>query len=117
MRRAFLFLLTATALSFAAAADAKPLSRIIAEIGLSPEDFQLMGAASRQLVVDDRPVVGREATWENAGTDSRGAVRVDAVQGECAVLHHTIHPAGAAQAKLIGTRLCKGADGGWMLTP
>lgn len=117
MKRALLSLLTAAAIGLGVGADAKPLSRIIAEIGLSPEDFQLMGAASRQLVVDGRPVAGREATWENASTDSRGSVRVDAVQGDCATLHHTIHPAGAEQAKLIGTRLCKGADGGWMLTP
>ncbi|SDD25833.1 hypothetical protein [Ruegeria marina] len=117
MKRAILIFLTATAMILAAGAGAKPLSRIIAELGLSPEDFQLMGAASRQLVVDDRPVVGREATWENAATDSRGSVRVDAVQGDCAVLHHTIHPTGAEQAKLIGTRLCKGADGVWMMTP
>ncbi|MCE8536673.1 hypothetical protein KBY27_04320 [Ruegeria pomeroyi] len=99
------------------AAEAKPISRIIAELGLEPEDFQLMGAASRQLIVDGKPVVGRESGWENATTDSQGTVRVDAVQGDCAVLHHVIRPKGAANARVIGTRMCKGADGAWMLTP
>lgn len=97
--------------------DAKPLSRIIAETGLSPEDFSMMSEASSQLVVNGQPVVGRRVSWSNPDSGSKGSVRLQAMRGECGYVQHITYPGGGDRPFEIRARLCRDANGDWILVP
>ncbi len=99
------------------AVQAKPLSRIIAEMGLSPQDFEVLSAASTALLTSGAPAVGQERAWTNDATGSKGTVRIAAVQGNCVSLQHSVEPGGDEQNRQIRTRRCKDASGNWLLTP
>ncbi|MCA0869517.1 hypothetical protein LCL97_01645 [Seohaeicola saemankumensis] len=107
--------LTATMTSGPAAAQT--LSRILSNTGLSPEDFSLMGEAGRQLYDVASPRVGGEQSWSNPESGSYGVARLAAMQQGCASLVHMVHPKGVTQGREIRTRLCKSAEGKWVLQP
>lgn len=107
----------AAALAVGAAEAQKSISRMISDLGLSPADFQMMNAATDQLVVQGRPSVGRQVSWSNPDTQSKGVVKVRAVRDNCAHLQHFIYPGGTAQPREIRTRLCQDAGGNWLLAP
>lgn len=98
-------------------AQAKPLSRIIAEMGLSPADFQVLDAASKTLLSGGTPAVGAQQSWDNPETGSKGTVRVQEVRGNCVQLQHSVQPGGADAPRQIRTRRCRDAGGNWLLTP
>lgn len=98
-------------------AQAKPLSRIIAEMGLSPADFQVLDAASTALLSGGTPSVGQERNWANDQTGSKGTIRVRDVRGNCVHLQHFIQPEGSGQTREIRTRRCRDAGGNWLLAP
>ncbi|MCL6283848.1 hypothetical protein M3P21_09935 [Ruegeria sp. 2012CJ41-6] len=101
----------------AAQSQAKPLSRIIAESGLSPEDFQLMQQAMGQLVVNGVPQVGKTVAWDNPATKSSGSVTLQEMRDNCGFLQQLAHPKGAEQPVQIRSRMCQQADGKWLLVP
>ncbi len=109
----------AAALAFAAggAVQAKSISRIIAEMGLSPADFEVVSATSNGLLNAGTPSVGAERAWVNEDTGSNGTVRIQSVQGNCVVLQHVVQPEGTGNTRDIRTRRCKSADGNWLLAP
>ena len=111
------FLMGLTVLGTAPVAQAKPLSRILAELGLSPADFEMQSAASASLFARGRPAAGQEASWSNPDTGSKGTVRVREMRGDCAHLQHFIVPAGTGETREIRTRRCLDANGNWILTP
>ncbi len=98
-------------------AQAKPISRIIAEMGLSPADFEVLSATSNALLSSGSPSVGQERAWLNQDTGSKGTIRVHSVQNNCVILQHIVQPEGAEQARDIRTRRCRTADGNWILAP
>jgi len=98
-------------------AQAKTISRIIAESGLSPEDFDVMTATSEDLLSRDAPQIGREAEWINQDTGSRGTVRIGDVGQNCVTLLHFLRPAGATETRRISTRRCQDESGKWVLAP
>ncbi|WP_170561075.1 hypothetical protein [Ruegeria atlantica] len=98
-------------------AQAKPLSRIIAEMGLSPEDYSVVNDTTNAMLADGTPQVGTERTWSNSDTGSKGTVRVREVRDNCVHLQHFIVPAGADQSREVRTRNCRDASGNWILTP
>lgn len=102
---------------FVGTAHAKPLSRIIAEMGLTPTDFEVVNAASNTLLSNGTPSVGKEQSWVNEATGSEGTIRVANVQGNCVELQHVIHPEGADQTREIRTRRCQDASGNWIMAP
>lgn len=110
-------LLTLAAFATAGAVQAKSLSRIIAEMGLSPADFEVVSATSNAMLSGGMPSVGQERNWINEETGSKGTIRVQAVQGNCVNLQHFVQPAGAEETREIRTRRCKDASGNWILTP
>ncbi len=115
-----LFSLTAAGaviIGLSVAAQAKPLSRIIAESGLSPDDFTLLTAAADGLFQGSTPQVGSEATWASTETDAKGTVTVRDVRGNCVHLQHLIEPANTDQIREVRTRRCRDAGGNWILTP
>ncbi|WP_170334085.1 hypothetical protein [Ruegeria arenilitoris] len=100
-----------------AVAQAKSLSRIIAEMGLSPADFEVLNAASNSLLTTGTPSVGQERSWVNDQTGSKGTIRVRDIRDNCVHLQHFIQPEGADKTREIRTRRCKDASGNWILTP
>ncbi|MBK0326485.1 hypothetical protein I5535_04175 [Rhodobacteraceae bacterium F11138] len=94
----------------------QPLSRILAQSGLSPQDFDLMAAAETALLGQNGPGKGQETSWSNPENGSRGTIQAVAVQGNCAELLHLIHPKGQAKAVELRKKLCKSSDGRWLLT-
>lgn len=101
----------------AAAVQAKSLSRIIAEMGLSPADFNVLSAASDAMLAGSIPRVGEESVWVNDETGSKGTIRVRDVRDNCVHLQHFIQPEGAEQSREVRTRRCRDAGGNWILTP
>ncbi|MEX0351485.1 MAG: hypothetical protein AB3N15_18830 [Paracoccaceae bacterium] len=118
MKQIFLtFCLSFVLVGFTADVQAKPLSRIISESGLSPEDFQLMQQAMGKLVVNGVPQVGKTVAWENPATKSRGSVTLNEMRENCGFLQQVAHPKGREQPVQIRSRMCKQADGRWLLVP
>lgn len=105
------------AISLALPVQAKSLSRIIAEMGLSPADFEVVSATSDAMLAGGAPRVGQEESWINDETGSKGTIRVQAVQDNCVSLQHFVDPAGADGTREIRTRRCQDASGKWILTP
>lgn len=105
------------ALLMTGSADAKSLSRIIAEMGLSPADFEVVSETSNALLNNGTPSVGQERSWQNDETGSKGTIRVQNVQGNCVGLQHVIQPEGSDQSREIRTRRCNDGNGNWILTP
>ncbi|MFV0512385.1 MAG: hypothetical protein ACK5MY_01935 [Jhaorihella sp.] len=101
----------------ASAGKAQTLSHMIRDTGLSPQDFTMMDAAAAGLYTAARPRVGGEAAWSNPESMSHGTVRLEAMQGGCAVILHAFHAKGAAKARDLRIRRCRDADGRWLLQP
>ena len=104
-------------MGFGMTASAKPLSRIIAEMGLSPSDFEVASKTSRALLTDGTPSVGKEMGWANGQTGSQGTIRIIAVEGNCVRLEHDIQPQGEEASRGVRTRQCKDAEGNWVMAP
>ena len=98
-------------------AEAKSLSRILAETGLSSEDFDMMGQYAAWLYDRSAPRAGSKAQWANDSSGAAGTVTLDAVSGNCVSLRHEATAGGKDKPVLIHTRRCKNADGIWVLQP
>ena len=118
MRRFVTFTLLALAVGLGGVpAPAKPLARILQKSGLSPADFAFLGAAERSLYETATPRPGRVVSWTNPETRSHGTVRLAALRGNCAYLRHFVYPRGETKAFELRNRMCRAADGKWLLTP
>ncbi len=110
-------LIVFTVLGATSGVQAKSISRIIAEMGLSPEDFQVLSDMSDALLKSGTPSVGKERSWINETSGSKGTIRVRDVRENCVHLQHFVQPAGADASREIRTRRCRDANGNWILTP
>ena len=118
MKRIFPVMLVLLALALGATAlSAKPLSRIIRDVGLTPDDFAMLSAAGESLYATASPRPGRVVSWTNPESKSRGSARLAAMRGNCAYVQHFVFPKGAEKSKEIRTRLCLNAEGKWILQP
>ena len=97
--------------------EAKSISRILAETGLTSEDFDLMGQYAASLYDRGTPQKGKTATWSNAESGASGQVLLQEVKNNCVRLRHEATPGGKAKPVLIYTRRCKNAEGIWVLQP
>lgn len=97
--------------------SAKPLARIIRDIGLTPDDFTMMGAAADSLYATASPRPGKVVSWSNADSNSHGRVKLAAMRDGCAYLQHFVFPKGSEKPKEIRLRMCKNAQGKWLLQP
>lgn len=110
--------LTFTALTIGAQdVSAKSMSRIIRDLGLTPDDFSMMSATAKSLYATPSPHPGKTAAWTNPDSKSHGKVKLESFRSNCAVLHHTFFPKGGEQSREIRNRFCKTADGNWLLQP
>ncbi|MFT4960550.1 MAG: hypothetical protein ACI92Z_001634 [Paracoccaceae bacterium] len=95
--------------------NAKSMAKILSDSGLSPEDFAIMTAQGATLFVTVTPRKGATTQWQNDATHSYGVVQLVAVQANCVLLRHLVHPNGAQKAREIRTRRCETSDGNWIL--
>ena len=110
--------LTFTAVTIGASdVSANSMSRIIRDLGLTPDDFSMMSASAKPLYDTPSPHPGKVASWTNPDSKSHGKVRLESFRNNCAVLHHVFFPAGGDQSKEIRNRFCKATDGNWLLQP
>lgn len=118
MKNPICLLLLISLLAFGATdLSAKPLSRIIRDIGLTPDDFTMMGASAETLYATAAPRPGKIVSWANPDSKSHGTARLAAMRENCAYLQHFVFPKGAEQSKEIRLRFCKQANGAWLLQP
>lgn len=115
--RLFPILLSLGLVAMSGVTAAKSLSRIIAETGLSPADFEVLSASSTALLSTGTPAVGQEEAWQNAETGSKGTIRVFEARDNCVGLQHFIQPNGGDEIREIRTRRCQDGNGNWVLTP
>lgn len=94
--------------------SAQNLTNMIANAGLSPEDFSVMSTAAQDLYVKTQPVAGANTAWENPKTKSYGTVTIETVSNGCVALLHRVHPKGADRAREIRNRRCQDASGAWL---
>jgi hypothetical protein len=95
--------------------NAKPISKILSESGLSPEDFVIMTEQSATLYETGTPSWGSTTQWQNDDTRSYGVVELVEVQGNCVILRHFVHPKGVQKVRQIRMRRCKADNGNWIL--
>lgn len=95
--------------------QAKSMAKIMADSGLSPEDFEIMGQQAATLYTVTSPRKGATAQWKNDANHSYGTVELVGMQQNCAILRHMVHPKGAKKAREIRLRRCKTSDGTWVL--
>lgn len=107
----------AVLVTIGAVVQAKPLSRILAESGLSSEDFDLMGQYAAGLYERGTPKAGASVQWSNSESGAAGTVRLQETGGNCVLLRHEATAGGKDKPILIHTRRCKNADGIWVLQP
>jgi hypothetical protein len=118
MKRIFSAMLLVGVLAAGAAAlSAKPLSRIIRDIGLTPDDFAMLRASGESLYTTGSPRPGKVVTWSNPESNSRGTAKLAAMRDNCAFVQHFVFPKGAEKSKEIRTRVCRNAQGKWVLQP
>lgn len=98
-------------------AQAKSLSRIIADAGLTPEDHAIMRDTARSLYTAANPPVGRILSWRNPESGSHGKVRLAGMRGNCAFIQHFAYAAGQTTPYEIRNQRCKSDDGRWLLVP
>ncbi len=97
--------------------SAKPLSRIIRDIGLTQADFDIMGAKAETLYATPSPKPGKVVSWTNPDSMSHGTVKLAAMRDNCAYLQHFVFPKGAEKSKEIRLQYCRNEDGKWLLHP
>ncbi|MFT7593786.1 MAG: hypothetical protein ACI8R4_001102 [Paracoccaceae bacterium] len=101
----------------ASALTAKPLSKIIREIGLTPDDYAMLSASGQSLYDTSSPRPGKVVSWTNPDSASHGTARLAAMRDNCAFVQHMVFPKGAAKSREIRTRVCQDASGKWVLQP
>ncbi|MBL4769248.1 MAG: hypothetical protein JKY94_16340 [Rhodobacteraceae bacterium] len=94
---------------------AKSMAKILSDSGLSPRDFTIMTEQAETLYVAVTPRKGASTKWQNDDSQSYGVVQLVAVQGNCVLLRHLVHPKGIQKAREIRTRRCKTSEGNWIL--
>ena len=95
--------------------SAKPISKILSESGLSPEDFTIMSEQAATLYTKVTPRKGATTQWKNDATKSYGLTELASVEANCVYLRHLVHPKGVQTAREIRMRRCKTSEGVWIL--
>jgi hypothetical protein len=108
---------TLTAVGAGVGASAQTLSRMIADTGLTPDDFTILSDTARRLYDMPNPQPGPAVSWTNPESGSQGTVRLAAMRDGCAYLLHVVQAAGGSAPREIKLRRCRDANGKWVLTP
>lgn len=116
VRISALFAAAAVAALSAAPLAANPLSRVLANSGLTPQDTNLMREAEQKLLAGANSGGASRAGWTNPDSGARGEVRIGGKQGSCLILQHQAHLKGHADPRQLNRKYCP-SDSGWRLAP
>lgn len=116
MKRNLAAAIVAVSLGLTGGVSAQSLSRMIAETGLTPQDFDILSDTARGLYETSTPVAGRTASWSNPESGSKGQVRLTAVEGNCVDIQHLVRAKAATKDREIRSRRCKDASGKWLMS-
>ena len=88
-------------------------------IGLSPEETDLAGAAAESLYTQRGVRTGQTATWKSTTGPATGSVEITGVTegGRCVSIRHRIQPRPEAPVQPIDFRRCNDGQGNWILAP
>ncbi|WP_323776239.1 hypothetical protein [Leisingera sp.] len=99
----------------AAPAAANPLSRMLANSGLTPQDTNIMRKAEKSLLAEAQGGTGKRSEWANPDSGAHGEVRVAGKEGACLLLQHRAFLKDSQDPKQLRRKFCpSGAD--WLLT-
>ena len=101
----------------ASALSAKSLSKIIREIGLTPDDYSMLSLSGQSLYETASPRPGKVVSWTNPDSKSHGTAKLAAMRDNCAYVQHLVFPKGATKSTEIRNRVCRDANGNWVLQP
>ncbi|WP_264210877.1 hypothetical protein [Leisingera thetidis] len=96
-------------------AAASPLSRILAESGLTPQDTNIMRQAEQSLLAEAQGEPGKRAQWSNPDSGARGEVRVSGKDGGCLLLQHQAFLKDSQEPKQVRRKFCP-AGRDWKLS-
>jgi len=96
-------------------AGASSLVDLVANSGISPDDFAMMETEARQLYQPVQ-VVGTKRDWANTGTGAEGSVTLRQVSGGCVELYHLWRGKGAPRDIAYRVWRCRAPDGRWLLS-
>lgn len=96
---------------------AKPLSKILADSGLTPDDFTIMMAKGETLYNVPNPQPKKVVSWTNPDSGSYGRVRLASVRGNCVFIQYFVFPKGSKIEQEIRSQRCKSAEGDWLMVP
>ncbi|WP_146345853.1 hypothetical protein [Falsiphaeobacter marinintestinus] len=116
MKRFVVMLLAVIAIG-AGAAQAQGVARIVGKTGLSPEDLAIMSENARKLYDVAAPQVGKSTDWTNPDSNAYGTTTLIGMADGCATIQQIAHPKGQDQALDIRSRVCRNAEGKWILQP
>lgn len=98
-------------------ASAKSLSRILADSGLTPADFDMVQNSAKTLYDTPNHKPGQNVDWSNPESGAHGSAQLKTVRGNCAYILHKVYVRDATRPRELRTEYCQSADGEWLLQP
>lgn len=92
------------------------LSKMLADSGIEPASFEMMGETAKELYTAPSKSVGNKKSWQNASTGTSGTVEIVEIQDNCVKLFHRVIVAKTSKTNEVSTWRCKLADGTWQLS-
>lgn len=118
MKRIGMLLAAVTVMAFSVQdTQAKPLGVLMAKSGLTPKDFNLMGATETQLYSPSVKSVGSTLSWSNPESGATGTVKLVSRDGNCVTIHHVVYGKDKTTPIVLKPRMCESSEGNWLLAP
>ena len=89
---------------------------LIDRVGLTKEDYRLLGEAAAVLYETGTPEVGAHNLWNNPKSGSVGAIEVLSFDGRCVLLEHIVRTGKTQRVHRAEVQRCRGDDGVWRLS-
>ena len=95
------------------------MSSFFRNLGLTPEEMDLAGAAAESLYAKPGVQKGQTASWKSESSPASGSVEVLGVSdaGRCVAFVHRVRPNPERREQPMELRRCISDDGRWVLAP
>lgn len=109
--------LTAALLALAMSPDIghARLSKMLANSGIEPSSFEIMGQTAKELYAAPSKSVGDSKSWTNPSTGTAGTVEIVEIRDNCVKLFHRVNVAKPAKTSEVSVWQCRMTDGTWQL--
>lgn len=115
MIKRLVFVLAALSVIGVAPVQARTLTKMLADSGLTPEDIDMMSGEAASLYTSASRRTGDKAEWKNDSSGAFGSVKIIAIEGKCITLDHVFKTRKNRDFQSTRTRRCQAADGSWQL--